>query len=172
MEIEKDCFANCVSLSEIIEPSEFIQDNVHILKDTTLYKNADYDNYGIKCVLGTVLDTAEPKSKYFKPQLPSDAHAIGSYAFMKWTGNTIHLPRAIKVLMPNALAQHSKRKVVENGFVKTVDSLAIKAQVTYGCTVMEWRNITKLHDEKQLYPVCVTCTGDENEGKSTFIDYI
>ena len=168
--IGEDAFNNCVSLNNIT-PCEYIQDNVQLLEDTALYKNAAYDSYGVKAVFGTILDVTEPKFKYYQQKLPSDAQVIAPYAFLHCTQTTVELPKTIRLLMPNALVQSEKIKIVDNGVIKNVDGLAVKMHVIYAGSVADWRAVAKLNAE-QRYPVCVTCTGNEKDGKTTFIDYI
>ena len=167
--IGKDAFNNCVSLNNIT-PCEYIQDNVQLLEDTALYKNAAYDSYGVKAVFGTILDVTEPAFKYYQQKLPSDAQVIAPYAFLHCTQTTVELPKTIRLLMPNALVQPGSVKIMDNGVIKTIEGLAIKMHVIYAGSIANWRSVAKLHAE-QLYPVSVTCT-EKDGGKISFIDYV
>ena len=167
-EIGDDAFGGCVALKELVNPPEALQDNVqHYLKDTALYKNADYDYYGAKSILGCIVDVTEPAFDYYRQRLP-EARVIAPYAFLNCKKKTLELPKSVRLFMPNALVQRETVKIMENGVVKTVEGLGVM-NIVYGGTVADWRAIAKLHAQ-ELYPVCVTCVGEKE--KTTFIDYV
>lgn len=167
-DIGEDAFGKCLSLSKIAA-CDYIEDNIHLIKETALYQNANYNVAGVKVVLGSVIEVAQPKFSLYSTPLPPNTKVIESFAFENFAGDIIELPKSIRLLKPHALVQKSDRKVMsENGNIKTVKGgYQARARVIYEGSIAGWNRIDKLRSDT-AYSVVVTC----EEGNVTFIDYI
>lgn len=176
-DIGRDSFSRCISLNKIESPCEFIIDNIATLfSDTPLIKNAQYNHFGVKSVMGVVLDVTKPNYDYYHHELPNSTRVISSYAFLNAPTTTYELPRELRLILPNAFVQMDKVKTLgSDGIVRTSDGPVVKIKLEYPGTVEEWNAIKKIRSAKPC-PVVVTCKCKKEsfskEESVTIIDYI